>query len=130
MRSEEHVQTARGLLVTSDQHFANGDWLQGSETLWGAAAHTILALSRLRRWGIGSHPRLCENANRLSAELGESHLSTDFESAERFHANFYHGFMTDSDIGVERPLVHHFVNRVLSLPELNSPRAMTRNDSD
>ena len=29
--------------------------------------------------------------------------------------------MTESDIGVERPLVHRFVNRVLSLPELNSP---------
>ena len=116
MRAPEHVQTARGLLAASDQRFANGDWLQGSEMMRGAAAHAILALSRLRQWGIGSHPRLCENANRLSLEPGKWHLSTDFESAERFHANFYHGFMADSDIGVERPPVHWLVNR--ALPEL------------
>ena len=69
---------------------------------------------------MGSHPRLGESADRLSRELGELHLSTDFDSAERFHANFYHDFLTASDIGVERPLVHRFVNRVLSLPELVS----------
>ena len=51
-------------------------------------------------------------------ELGELHLSTDFDSAERFHANFYHDFMTASDISVERLLVHRFVHRLLSLPEL------------
>lgn len=121
MRSEEHVQTARDFLIKSDMHFANGDRLLGSETLWGAAAHSILALSRLRQWPLGSHPRLVENADRLSTELGELYLSTDFDSAERFHANFYHDFITASDISVERPLMHRFVNRVLSLPELNSP---------
>lgn len=121
MQADEHVQTARDLLVKSDLHFAYGDRIQGSEMLWGAAAHSMLALSRLRRWPLGSHPRLGENAARISMELGEPELSTDFNSAERFHANFYHDFMTASDIGVERPLIHRFVNRVLSLPELNSP---------
>ena len=118
MRPPEHARTARDLLVKSDLHFSDSDRLLGSELLWGAAAHSILALSRLRRWPLGSHPRLVESAHRLSRELGELHLSTDFDSAERFHANFYHDFMTASDISVERPLVHRFVNRVLSLPEL------------
>ena len=58
------------------------------------------------------------SAARISRELGESHLWTDFDSAERFHANFYHDYMAESDIDVERPLVHRFVNRVLALPEL------------
>ena len=119
MRADEHVLAARDFLVRSDRDFADDDLLQGSENLWGAAAHSVLALCRLRRWPMGSHSRLRESADRLSAELGESYLSTDFECAERFHANFYHGYMTDLDIGDERPLVHRFVNRVLSLPELS-----------
>ena len=118
MRADEHVRTARDFLVRSDQYFAVDDRLQGSEKLWGAAAHSILALSRIRRWSLGSHSRIRENAARISRELGESQLWTDFDSAERFHANFYHDYMTESDIDVERPLVHRFVNRVLSLPEL------------
>ena len=107
-----------GFLARSDSYFADDDRLQGSEKLCGGAAHSILALSRMRRWPLGSHSRLRENTDRLSIELGESYLSTDFDSAERFHANFYHGYMTDSDIGMERPFVHRFVNRVLALPDL------------
>ena len=119
MRAEQHIQTARDLLGKSDRHFSNGDRLQGSEMLWGAAAHAILAVSRARRWRLGSHGRVLENADRISLELGESYLATDFDAAERFHANFYHDFMTDSDLRVERPLVHRFVSRVLALPELS-----------
>lgn len=118
MRADEHVKTARDFLVRSDQYFAVGDRLQCSEKLWGAAAHAILALSRMRRRSLGSHSRVRENAARISRELGESQLWTDFDSAERFHANFYHDYMTESDISVERPLVHRFVHRVLSPPEL------------
>ena len=118
MRADEHVRTARSFLVRTDEYFAVDDRLQGSEKLWGAAAHSILALSRIRRWSLGSHSRIRENAARVSREMGESQLWTDFDSAERFHANFYHDYMTESDIGVERPLVHRFVHRVLSLPEL------------
>ena len=82
MRADEHVQTARDFLVRSDLYFADDDRLQGSENLWGAAAaHSILALSRLRRRSLGSHSRLRENADRLSMELGESHISTDFDAA-------------------------------------------------
>jgi hypothetical protein len=119
MCADEHVRTAGEFLIWSDRYFADGDRLQGSEVLWGTAAHSILALSRLRRWPVGSHSRLRENPDRRSIELGESHISTDFDAAERFHANFYHGYMTDSDIGIERPLVHRFVSRVLVLPELS-----------
>ncbi len=119
MRTEEHIQTALEFLVRSDRYFAIEDRLQGSEKLWGAAAHAILAVSRARRWRLGSHSRLRENADRLSTELGEPIISEDFQVAERFHANYYHGYMTDSDIDIERPAVHRFVNRVLSLPELS-----------
>ena len=120
MRAPEHVQTARDLLVTSDQHFAIADRLQGSEMLWGAAAHAILAVSRSRRWRLGSHGRLKENADRLSFELSDTDIAEGFQVAEKFHSNFYHDYLDDFRIGRDRPLIHRFVNRLLSLPELDS----------
>ena len=119
MRAEEHVETAWDLLAESDLRFASGNRVQGSEMLWGAAAHAILAVSRTRRWGIGSHSRLKENADRLSVALADSDIADDFQVAEKFHANFYHDYLEDVRINRDRPLVHRFVNRVLSLPELS-----------
>lgn len=107
-------------MVTSDQHFANGDRLQGSEMLWGAAAHAILAVSRTRRWGLGSHGRLKENADRLSSDLSDTAIAEGFQVAEKFHSNFYHDYLEEFRIRRDRPLVHRFVNRLLSLTELVS----------
>ena len=123
MQTEEHIQTARDFLLRSDTYFAGGDRLQGSEKLWGAAAHATLAVSRIRRWRIGSHSRLKENAERLSAELREPDISDGFQVAEKFHDNFYHDCYDDFRMNRDRAMVHRFVNRVLSLPELHSPAA-------
>lgn len=121
MRSEEHVQTAREFLGRSDRYFAAGDRLQGSEKPWGAAAHAVLAVARIRGMRLGRHSRLREMADRLSREMGEPLIAADFDSAERFHANFYHGYMNDYDLALERPAVRRLVRRLLSLPELNNP---------
>ncbi len=120
MQAEEHIQTAQDFLERSDRYFADGDRLQGSEKLWGAAAHAVLAVARTRGRRLGSHSRLREMADTLSLEIGEPLISADFDSAERFHANYYHGYMTDYDIDIERPAVRRLVRRVLSLPELNN----------
>ena len=44
----EHIQTAREFLILSEQEFEDGDFLQASEKLWGAVAHSILAIARQR----------------------------------------------------------------------------------
>lgn len=118
MLTQEHTQTARDFLIASDREFAAGDILQGSEKLWGAAAHAVMALAQQRGWGFGDHRSLRAAANRLSDELNEPLIASDFSVAEKFHANFYHHFMQDFEIDGDRPAVHRFVNRVLSLPEL------------
>ena len=38
MLPHEHAQTALEFLEKADQHFADGDQIQASEKLWGAAA--------------------------------------------------------------------------------------------
>ena len=116
MLTGEHLQTAQDFLAASDSEFAAGDVLQGSEKLWGAAAHAVMAVAQQRGWRFGDHRALQAAANRLSDELREPRLSEQFSVAQKFHANFYHDFMQDYEIERDRPSVHLFVHRVLSLP--------------
>ena len=55
MTKDEPVQTAQNFLVKSDAYFAEGDVLQGSEKLWGAASHAMIALAQQRGWRYGNH---------------------------------------------------------------------------
>ena len=66
MDMEEHIRTAREFLDKSEQEFAVGDILQASEKLWGAVAHTVIALAQQRGWRYGSHNELIQAARRLS----------------------------------------------------------------
>ena len=112
----ENFQTAQDFLAASDSEFVAGDILQGSEKLWGAAAHAVMAVAQQRGWRFGDHRSLQAAANRLADELHEPRLAEQFSLAQKFHANFYHDFMQDYEIERDRPSVHLFVNRVLSLP--------------
>ena len=56
MTTTEHTQTAREFLEKSDRYFAEGDELQGSEKMWGAAAHSVMAVAQQRGWSFGDPP--------------------------------------------------------------------------
>ena len=118
MLTGEHSQTAQDFLAASDSEFAAGDILQGSEKLWGAAAHAVMAVAQQRGWRFGDHRALQVAANRLADELREPILDAQFSVAQKFQANFYYDFMQDYEIERDRQEIHRFVNRVLSLPEL------------
>ena len=120
MLTNEHVITAKQFLIDSDGYFDRGDQMQGSEKLWGAAAHAIMAAAQQRGWKFGTHRYMCEAADSLAEELGVPLVSSDFGLAEKFHANFYHDFMEDFQLRRDRSAVHRLVNRVLSLPEFSS----------
>ena len=119
MLVQEHVQIAQDFLEAADREFAAGDGLQGSEKLWGAAAHAMMALAQHRgQWNpspFGSHRALKIAAVRLADEYGDPTLRTQFSVAEKFHANFYHNFMEDYQLEPDRQEVRDFVNRALAL---------------
>ena len=116
MLIQEHAQTANDFLVVADDEFASGDMLQGSEKMWGAAAHAVMAVAQQRDWPFGSHGALRTAVRRLSDENGDPFLIAGFVAAEKFHANFYHDFMEhDADFELSKDVIHQFVNHVLSL---------------
>ena len=113
--AEEHVQTARDFLVKSDNYFAEGDVLQGSEKLWGAAAHALMAVAEHRGWKYGNHYALRQVALMLADEMEDERISLGLGVAEKFHANFYHDFMEEAELDMGRAAVHRFVERILAL---------------
>ena len=124
MIKDEHVQTAQDFLRKSDGYFAEGDVLQGSEKLWGAAAHSVMALAQERGWQFGNHYALRQVAIRLADEMEDERISLGFGVSEKFHANFYHEFMEDSELDMNRPLAQRFVERMLALVD-ESPEQST-----
>ena len=64
MLAAERSQTARAFLARSGREFADGNTLVGSELLWGAAAHAILAIATERGWHKNSHGAIKTAARR------------------------------------------------------------------
>ena len=112
---EEHVKTANDFLAKSDGYFAEGDVLKGSEKLWSAAAHAVMALAQERGWQFGNHYALRQVALRLADEMDDERISLGFGVSEKFHANFYHDFMEDNELDANRPSARRFVERMLAL---------------
>ena len=117
MTVEEHLRTAREFLQHSDREFEAGENLQGSEKLWGAASHSVLAVAKRRGWRFGKSASRRIAVHRLAEEYDDPLLASDYATVELFHANFYNDFMEDEAIEMDRPMVHRFVHRMLDLVE-------------
>ena len=115
MLIDEHTQTAQNFLRQADAEFDAGDRLQGSEKMWGAASHAVMAMAQQRGWQFGSHNALKIAADRLAEEYEDATLLDGFVAAQQFHANFNHDFMEDDDLERGRSSVRRFVGRVLDL---------------
>ncbi len=120
MQVREHAGTSLEFLEKADRHFADGDDLQGSEKLWGAAAHALMSVAQEKGWPYKSHPSLRDAAKRLSEELNDTAILSGFGVAESFHRNFYHRYMEESEWHLYQPVVQDFVARVLALREEGS----------
>ena len=115
MTEQEYAQCARKFLVDSDREFAAGDRQQASEKLYGAANEALTAVAVQREWKYRSHRDMKNAAQRLAEEYNDPFLFTGFNTAEKFHKNFFHDEMEEYEIESDRLYVHLFVNRVLEL---------------
>ena len=123
MPTKEYVKTAqkaRVFLWEAYVEFLDGDdHLKACEKLWQSAAHAITAVAQQRGWECGDLESLCAAADRLSQETENPLLASEFDIADTFRANVDLDFMEDFQLKGSRPRVRHFVECVLSLPELS-----------
>ena len=112
MTPNEHARQAYEFLEQAENELAAGDKLQASEKLWGAATQAVLSILTTEGRRSKTHRDLKEAVYRLSADMGED-VYDGFAIAEKFHANFYNGFMEDYQIESDKGRVHNFVHRLL-----------------
>ena len=105
------------LLQESDAEFDAGKGLKGSEMLWGAAAHALIAVALRQNRPYNSHGSLKNLAKRLRTTTGRPYWLTEFNISERFHNNFYHGQESEIWIARYRPRVSIFVARLLAVAQ-------------
>ena len=119
MSALEHAQTARDFLAASDREFDAGDHLQGSEKLYGAATQVIIAICQQRGWRYNNHRAMkravAEIAREYNDDVIADALTGGYIAAENFHRNFFHDHMEDYQREEDRPTVHRFVARLLTL---------------
>ena len=117
------VDQAVAFLAQSDREFDAGDRRQGSEKLYGAATQAVIAAARQRGWQYRSHRATKNAVIQLESEYQDPLLIAGFLAAEKFHKNFFHDEMEDYEIVADRPIVHRFVNRLVTLVNDYAPDA-------
>lgn len=117
------VEQAVAFLEQSDREFDAGDRRQGSEKLYGAATQAVIAAARQRGWQYRSHRATKNAVIELESEYQDPLLIAGFLAAEKFHKNFFHDEMEDYEIVADRPIVHRFVNRLVTLVNDYAPDA-------
>ena len=76
----------------------SGDLLQGSEKLWGAAAHAVKAAAEQRGWKHNGHFYLHKVIKELVLVTGDERLDVWFQAANRLHVNFYENTLDANEI--------------------------------
>lgn len=115
MLTQEHTQTAMEFLDKADRHYADGYQVQASATLWEAAAHAVMAVASERGWPHANQSELRQAAGRLADEHNDPLISGGFALSEKYLHDSHHLFMEDYEWMADRPKVHNFVERVLTL---------------
>ena len=112
---EEYAAQALKFLAQSDTEFAAGDDRQGAEKLYGAASQAVIAAAKQRGWRYRSHRDNKNATTRLATEMNDDLLLAGFLAAEKFHIHFHHSGMEEYEIEQDRPVVHRYVQRMVSL---------------
>ena len=85
----EYTQDGRHFLEKAEEALREGDLMQASEKLWGAAAHSVKAVAQRRGWGPRQPQAPLRTVTRLADDTGDTELRNLFHVANSLHSNFY-----------------------------------------
>ena len=88
--AERHDEISAIFLDRAEDSLRAGDLLQASEKAWGAVAHCLKSIARLRNWPSGSHQALGVIKDRLAEESDDPGMLVElYMRVELLHTNFY-----------------------------------------
>ena len=86
---ESHAVHSRRMLDHAAEMLTQGDRLQASEKIWGAAAHRLKEIAAERRWPNDSHADGAAIIHYIRRQTGDRRILDRFNIASDAHQNFY-----------------------------------------
>ncbi len=127
---EDHVQLSRWFLEHARIEIANGNRLQASEKIWGAAAHALKAIAIQRGWRHRSHGNILDIGEHLGREFDrEGPFFNWLNTADAMHQNFYENHRGENAIRFAVNEIERFLDE-LDMVRTSSPRPFTVDDRD
>ena len=125
---EGHAQMSRLFLERAGVYLGQGDRIQASEKVWGAAAHALKAIGEQRGWIHSNHSHIFDIGGQLGREFGQESRFLDYLSqAQAMHQNFYDNIRDGPAIQRALSAIAEFVDE---LDEIRNslPRSYTIQD--
>ena len=94
----DHALVSRRFMQQAQTELDSGDLLQASEKAWGATARALKAIAQRRDMRHSSHYHYYQIIRHLMEVTGRQELRRGFQVAESLHANFYNGWMPETDV--------------------------------
>ena len=116
---DDHAAISRRFIDHARRELDNGDRLQASEKVWGAAAHSLKAIAMQRGWHHHEHETMFDIAVQLAREFDRPEFSNWMNTANSMHGNFYANRRDADSIRFAIDAVEDFVaalDEVRSLP--------------
>lgn len=111
-RVEYHLGLSRRFLEEGLRLLGEGDYVQASEKLWGAAAQAIKAAAAREGLELKSHRDLWDYIKRLAEMAGDDELVMLFDRADSLHRNFYEGVLPGRLVEMYAESVRELVGRI------------------
>ncbi len=117
LTQDQHAQRALDFLEKADRHYAEGDQIQASEKLWGAAAQAIMAVAGDNGLSTENRGETVAVAEQLAIEHNDPLIASGFSIAGMYYhdAHHVHPLLDGDEWGYDRPIVGNLVARVLAL---------------
>ncbi|MEM0349995.1 MAG: PaREP1 family protein [Candidatus Caldarchaeum sp.] len=115
MGVEDYVRLNGKYLKEAEELLAEGDYVQASEKLWGAAAEMVKAVAAARGIMLGTHRSLWEFVHKLDEERPGMNLIEGFRAAESLHVNFYEDHLPEKVVELTVEQVKEFIEKMKKL---------------
>lgn len=113
--AEQYRSTSLHLYDQAMDELDEGDLIQASEKLWGAAAQALKSVAERRGWKHDSHAQFFNVLAALRDETEYEALRLYFDAASQLHTNFYENWLDEVGIRERAEDVRRFINEMDAL---------------
>lgn len=103
---ESHAIHSRRMLEHAAKMIAQGDRLQASEKIWGAAAHRLKEIAAERGWPNRSHADGWAIVRYMANQSGNPQIADIFGLADTTHQNFYEDQIPLEELSARLDRIH------------------------